>query len=290
MMEQSDLKHTWIDVDGLRIHCLVAGESGPALVLLHGGGTDSASLSWSEVMPPLSAHHQVFAPDWPGFGQSDKPAISYTTDYYVHYLQHLLSTLNLERAILIGLSMGGGIALNFTLSHPAQVEKLVLVDPYYGFKSPADKWSYLFIRLPLVMDLPTLLGRHRTLVGWGLSNVLQRPERRTPSLIDEVCQEALAKRAGKAYASWARSEVTWNGPRTQVESRLHEIAVPTLLIQGAQDKLVPVSFAHRAHALIAHSQLVILPGCGHWVQRDDPQAFLQAVEPFLEMRNMKGSS
>ncbi|MBV9228981.1 MAG: alpha/beta hydrolase [Chloroflexi bacterium] len=134
------MKHTWLEVDGLRIHCLTAGESGPALVLLHGGGTDSASLSWGEVLGPLSAHHRVFAPDWPGFGQSDKPAISYTTDYYVHYLQHLLTALGLARVVLIGLSMGGGIALNFTLNDPARVEKLVLVDAYYGFKSPADRW------------------------------------------------------------------------------------------------------------------------------------------------------
>ena len=281
-MEQREMKHAWLEVEGLRIHCLVAGESGPALVLLHGGGTDSAGLSWSEVMPPLSANHRVFAPDWPGFGQSDKPAISYTMDYYVHFLQHLLSALDLSRAVLIGLSMGGGIALNFTLNDPSLVEKLVLVDPYYGFKSPADQWLYLYVHFPFVMDLPTLLGRNRTLVQWGLSNVLHRPERRTQTLIDEVYREALEKRAGKAYASWARSEVTWHGPRSEMESRLHELVVPTLLIHGAQDTLIPVSFARRAHGLIAHSQLAILPGCGHWVQRDDPQAFLQTVEPFLE--------
>lgn len=281
-MEQREVKHTWLEVDGLRIHCLVAGENGPALVLLHGGGTDSASLSWGEVIPPLSMRHQVFAPDWPGFGQSDKPAISYTTDYYVQHLQHLLSALNLARVVLLGLSMGGGIALNLALNDPAQVEKLVLVDPYYGFKSPADRWSYLSIHLPFVMDLPALLGRSRRLVQWGLSRVLYRPERRTQELIDEVYREAQQQRAGKAYASWARSEVTWHGPRSETESRLHELAIPTLLIQGAQDRLVPVSFALRAHALIAHSQLAILPGCGHWVQRDDPQAFLRAVESFLE--------
>lgn len=281
-MEQREMKHAWLDVEGLRIHCLVAGESGPALVLLHGGGTDSASLSWSEVLGPLSAHHWVFAPDWPGFGQSDKPAISYTMDYYVHFLQHVLSALDLSRAVLIGLSMGGGIALNFTLNDPARVEKLVLVDPYYGFKSPADRWLYLYLRLPFVMELPTLLGRNRTLVRWGLANVLHHPERRTQALIDEVYREAQQKRAGKAYASWARSEVTRHGPRTEMESRLHELAVPTLLIHGAQDTLIPVRFVRRAHVLIAHSQLAILPGCGHWVQRDDPQAFLQAVEPFLE--------
>lgn len=281
-MEQREIKHTWLEVDGLRIHCLVAGESGPALVLLHGGGTDSASLSWGEVLGPLSEHYRVFAPDWPGFGQSDKPAISYTMDYYVHFLQHLLISLNLARVVLIGLSMGGGIVLNFTLNHPAQVEKLVLVDPYYGFKSPADRWSSLFIRLPFVMELPTLLGRSRRLAQWGLSSVLYRPERRTQALIDEVYREAQQKRAGKAYASWARSEVTWHGPRSETESRLYELAVPTLLIQGAQDKLVPVSFARHAHELIAHSRLSILPECGHWVQRDDPQAFLQTAEPFLE--------
>lgn len=90
-MEQREVKHTWFQVDGLRIHCLVAGERGPALVLLHGGGTDSASLSWGEVLGPLSAHYRVFAPDWPGFGQSDKPAISYRRSYDVTVRQRLWS-------------------------------------------------------------------------------------------------------------------------------------------------------------------------------------------------------
>jgi pimeloyl-ACP methyl ester carboxylesterase len=71
----------WVEVKGLRIHYLTAGTGTPVL-LLHGGGTDSASLSWRLTIEPLADYFRVFAPDWPGYGESDKPAIQYTTDYY----------------------------------------------------------------------------------------------------------------------------------------------------------------------------------------------------------------
>ena len=80
------VKDAWLEVDGLRIHYLAAGETGSPVILLHGGGLDSASFSWGNVIGPLSDHHRVFAPDLPGYGQSDKPAIQYTMDYYIRLL------------------------------------------------------------------------------------------------------------------------------------------------------------------------------------------------------------
>lgn len=68
-MQHTDSQALWIDVDGMRLHCLTAGASGSPVILLHGGGLDSAALSWGEVMGPLSAHHRIFAPDLPGYGQ-----------------------------------------------------------------------------------------------------------------------------------------------------------------------------------------------------------------------------
>jgi pimeloyl-ACP methyl ester carboxylesterase len=141
---------TWLEVESLHIHCLAAGESGSPVILLHGGGLDSASISWGGEIGPLSARHRVFAPDLPGYGESDKPAIEYTIDYYVHFLNHLLDALRLDKASLVGLSLGSGIALGFTLSCPARVDRLVLVDTY-GIQDKVawHRSSYLFIHLPL---------------------------------------------------------------------------------------------------------------------------------------------
>lgn len=82
-----------IEVKGLSVSCLFAGEHGSLVVLLHGGGTDSVSLSWGKTIGPLSCEHRLFAPDLPGYGQSDKPYLPYTTDYYVNFLGELLDAL-----------------------------------------------------------------------------------------------------------------------------------------------------------------------------------------------------
>jgi len=96
-------------------------------VLLHGGGIDSASFTYSNIIGPLAEEHRVFAPDWPGYGHSDKPDLDYTMGFYVDFLGRLMDALDLERASLVGLSMGGGAALRFALRSPERVEKLVLV-------------------------------------------------------------------------------------------------------------------------------------------------------------------
>ncbi|MDQ3286055.1 MAG: alpha/beta fold hydrolase, partial [Actinomycetota bacterium] len=113
----------WAEVDGLRTHYLKAGEGNAPVLLLHGGGYDSASLSYKHAIGSISRHHQVFAPDWPGYGQSDKPEIEYSTEYYVGFLGRLMDVLGLKKANLVGISMGGAISLGFSLRSPQRVEK-----------------------------------------------------------------------------------------------------------------------------------------------------------------------
>jgi len=120
----------WVDVDGLRVHALASGEDGSPVLLLHGGGIDSADFTYRFAIGPLSQEHRVFAPDWPGFGRIDKPQVEYTVPFFIDFLGRLLDALGLERTSLVGLSMGGAAALGFALRSPDRVEKLVLVDSY----------------------------------------------------------------------------------------------------------------------------------------------------------------
>jgi pimeloyl-ACP methyl ester carboxylesterase len=157
----------WIEVEGLRVHCLMAGQrDAPPVLLLHGGGYDSASLSYGPSIGPISQHHRVFAPDWPGYGGSDKPKMRYTTDYYVDFLGHLMEALGLRRTSLVGISMGGAISLGFSLRWPQRVDKLVLVDSHgLGREVPGRVMSYAMVRLPLLnyvdrlhtLAVPTLI-------------------------------------------------------------------------------------------------------------------------------------
>jgi pimeloyl-ACP methyl ester carboxylesterase len=110
-----NLRVGWIEVGKLRIHCLMPGQrDAPPVLLLHGGGYDSASLSYKQSIGPISQYHRVFAPDWPGYGESDKPKVRYSTDYYVDFLGHLMDALGLEKASLVGISLGGAISLGFS--------------------------------------------------------------------------------------------------------------------------------------------------------------------------------
>jgi pimeloyl-ACP methyl ester carboxylesterase len=127
---RTNVENRWIEIDGLRVRYLKAGERNAPVLLLHGGGYDSASLSYKHAVGPVSEHHRAFAPDWPGYGESDKPKMEYTTEYYAGFLGRLMDALGLEKANLVGISMGGAISLGFSLRSSKRVEKLVLVDSH----------------------------------------------------------------------------------------------------------------------------------------------------------------
>jgi pimeloyl-ACP methyl ester carboxylesterase len=272
-----------IEVDGLRIHCLKAGERNAPVLLLHGGGYDAASLSYKHGIGPISEHHQVFAPDWPGYGKSDKPQMEYTTEYYVGFLGRLMDSLGLEKATLVGISMGGAVSLGFSLQLPQRVEKLVLVDSHgLGGEVPGGMASEALVRLPLLNKLVwATLKRSRRMVEWSLQSVFYDPRSVTENLVDEVYQLARKPGAGRAWRSWQKNEIRREGLRTNFVERLPTLAVPTLILHGAEDGYVPVSWARRAHTLIKDSELHIFPQCGHWLTLERPGEFNGAVLEFL---------
>jgi pimeloyl-ACP methyl ester carboxylesterase len=273
----------WVEVDGLRIHCLKAGEGDAPVLLLHGGGYDSASLSYKHSIGPISEHHRAFAPDWPGYGQSDKPRMEYTTEYYVGFLGRLMDALGLEKASLVGISMGGAISLGFSLRSPQRVEKLVLVDSHgLGGEIPGGTASYALVRLPLLNKLVwAVLKRSRKMIEANLQTVFYDRRAVTKNLVDEVYQLAKKRGSGRAWRSWQKNEIEWEGLRTNFVDRLPMLAVPTLILHGAEDGYVPVTWARRAHTLINDSELSVFPHCGHWLTLERPKEFDRAVLEFL---------
>src|SRR5512140_2516120 len=116
----------FLTIQGIRVHYLCAGDGGTTVILLHGGGVDCAALSWGGFLPELAENYRVIAPDLPGYGETDRPDVPYSMNYYIQFLAGFLDQLGTPCATLAGISMGGGIALGFALSNPARVEKLVL--------------------------------------------------------------------------------------------------------------------------------------------------------------------
>jgi pimeloyl-ACP methyl ester carboxylesterase len=284
-MQHAASQAIWLDVDGMRLYCLTAGENGSPVVLLHGAGLDSATLSWGEVIGPLSVHHRIFAPDLPGYGHSSRPATQYTIDFYVTVVKQMLDGLHRDQVTLVGLSMGGAIALALTLHAPERVEKLVLVDPFgIQDKVAAHRLSHLFVHLSLLNELSYwLIGRSRILARQSLlAALIYNPAHLSDELVNQVSQTARENGAGRAFISLQRSEVRWSGLQSNFTARLHEITVPTLLVHGAQDRSVPLACAKRAQSLIPHSQLHIMQECRHWPQREKPEEFSRVVGHFLD--------
>lgn len=226
------MKAVWIDVSGLKIHYVTAGIAGPAVLLLHGGALDSGQISYKYSIGPLSKHFTVFAPDLPGHGLSDKPDISYTTEFYVKFIGDFMDALSLEKASLVGLSVGGASALGFALRSPLRVSKLVLADTYgIGGSTIIRRLSYPMVHAPLAMELRWAafkLGPQ--IVRLGLRNIFYDPRAITDEVVNEVYRLTKQPGEGKAWISYMRSEVLWSSYRTNFMSKLHEVTVPTLII------------------------------------------------------------
>jgi len=276
-------EHNWI-VGEMRIHGYTAGIDGPPVVLLHGGGIDSAWLSWRCLISPLSLSHRVIAFDWPGYGESDpgRP-FHHTLEASITLIGDLMDALGLASSSLVGISMGGAAALGYALQQPRRVERLVLADPYGIQRKVAFHFlSYLFIMLPWVTELTyAYLRRSRWAIRASLKFILSNPLMPDDTLVEEVYQAVQKSGAGKSFNDLQRDELTPWGLKTVYLDRVAEIRMPVLLVHGEKDALVPVACAREAKRLNSNLQLEVLPDCGHWPQRDWPERFNAAVMEFL---------
>ena len=267
-------------------------------MLLHGGGLDSAELSWELLIPELAKKARVIALDWPGYGQSDKPNVlsggrsSINIDYYLSFFPKFLNTLGIIKSDLVGVSMGGAIGLGFALDHPQRVGRLVLVDSYgLQRKAPFHQLSYLFVQIPGMRALTYWSLRNRSLVRYSFRRsisekmILKRPDSVTEDLVDKVYQQLLIPGGTKAFSDFQNADLTWKGLKTNFLNRLPQLKAKTLVIHGSKDTLVALSASREAHQLIPDSQMVVMEGCGHWPQRDHPEEFNRLVGQFLQIQS-----
>lgn len=276
---------SYLEVDGMRIRCFCAGEGGRPVMLVHGGGFDSALFSFRHTIGHLSASHRVFAPDLPGYGESEGPpgGLEPGIGFYAGFLGRMMDSLGLERTSLVGISMGGGAALGFALRSPERVERLVLVDSLgLGSRVPLAWLGYLVVRVPPLSSLArALLRRSRWVIRASLRSAVHDPQVVTGEMVEEACRLRARPAAGRAFWAFVESEVRWNGLRTDFSGRLHEVRAPTLIVHGACDRAVPVRWAMEAHRRIRNSRLYIVERCGHVPPVERPQEFNRVVERFL---------
>jgi 2-hydroxy-6-oxonona-2,4-dienedioate hydrolase len=257
-------------VFGQKINYVEAG-SGPVVVLLHGLGGNTTN--WAFNTPALAAKFRVIVPDQVGFGLSDKPLINYRVGTYVDFLDKFLAELKVERASLVGNSMGGWIAALYALKHPSKVERLVLVDAA-GLAPPKE------------FDLAALSGLNpstregmRQLAGMVFFNRAMQ----TDAAVDLLLTQRLSAGDGHTIQSLAESI---HRSEDMLDGRLAALKQPTLIIWGREDGLTPLAReGEKFRQGIPHAQFVVFEQCGHVPQVEKAVDFNAAVLKFLSAAN-----
>jgi len=252
-------------VFGQKIHYVEAG-SGPTVILLHGLG--GSTPVWQFNIGPFAEKFHVVALDQIGFGKSDKPLVNYRIRTYVDFLDQFCKQLKIERATLVGNSMGGWIATWFTAAFPDRVDKLVLVDAA-GYAPPKDlDTRTLFALNPTTRDGMKLLA----------SKVFYNKAFLTDAAIDQAIAARLA--AGNGYTINSITESILRG-EDFLDEAVKTIKRPTLIVWGRQDGLVSLAEGERFNKDIAGSKMVVIDQCGHVPNVEKPGEFNAAVLKFL---------
>ncbi len=273
--------HRALTLHGHRMAYLEAG-SGPTLLLIH--GIAEAAWAWERVIPALARTHRVIAPDLLGHGRSAKPRGDYSLGNQATLMRDLLMHLDVSSATLIGHSLGGGIAMQFAYQYPERCDRMVLIasgglgkDVTFVLRSLGLPGADLVA--PLVLSATTrnlLLGAG----GWlGRRGLKPSPGQRAfwrgySSLTDPSTRDA--------FVATVRAVIDQRGQRISALERLYLArALPTMLIAGEGDRIIPASHAVDAHEEMPGSRLEIVAGAGHFVQIEQPAHVARLILDFI---------
>ncbi len=277
-MTTCDLQH--VSIHGHDVGYRRAG-NGPVILLLH--GIAGSSRTWKAVMQLLADDYTVIAPDLLGHGESAKPMGDYSLGAFASGIRDLLRVLDVPRATVVGQSFGGGVAMQLAYQHPECCERMVLVGS--GGLGREVSWLLRWLTVPgaeYVMPLlfPPFVRDQGNRVGQFLGRFGVRSVR-----VDEMWRSyaSLADSPNrKAFVRTLKSVIDPGGQTVSALDRLYlAAAMPTLIVWGDQDDIIPVSHAYAAHEAIAGSTLVIMPGATHFPHAEQPERFAEILRDFM---------
>jgi pimeloyl-ACP methyl ester carboxylesterase len=278
-MQGQEIQHTSIHGHDLAFRM---GGSGPVMLLVH--GMAGSSSTWCDVMPALVGQFTVVAPDLPGHGASAKPRGDYSLGSLADSLRDLLLMLGYDRATLVGRSLGGGVAMQFAYQFPERCERLVLVSS--GGLGEEVNLLLRGLSLPGAEYL-LAVGCNRWAYDAGATVIraLRRLGAR-PALQFADIWESYASltddETRAAFFQTLRSVVDHAGQRVNARDRLYLTSdVPTLIVWGEKDRVLPAHHAYATHAAIPSSRLEIFNGIGHYPNREDPEHFVRVLVDFM---------
>lgn len=268
---------TFIDVQGMHVHLRDEGpRTDPVpIVLLH--GTSSSLHTWDGWAQVLQSTRRVIRFDLPGFGLTGPPADGdYRIERYVRFVAAVLDQLGVSRCVIAGNSFGGQVAWETALAHPQRIEKLILVDAAgYPFQSRSIPIGFRIARIPVLNRLMEFTLPRR-LVESSVRNVYGDPGKVTPELMDRYFE--LTLREGNRRALAKRFE---QAPAGLHADRIAALKLPTLILWGGRDRLIPPADAMNFHRDIVGSRLSVFDALGHVPQEEDPAATVAVVKQFF---------
>ncbi|WP_088285095.1 alpha/beta fold hydrolase [Kineosporia sp. A_224] len=267
-------------LNGHDLHYVHAGE-GPPIVFLH--GVLGSTRVWARLAAEMSQDHFVLAPDLFGHGMSAKPAGDYSLAGHAAVVRDLLDSLGLAQVTLVGHSLGGGIALEFTYLFPDRVDRLVLVA-----SGGLGREVNVLLRAPTLpgaeLVLPLVASGFARRQGDKLARALAFVGVKGSTDVAEAWHgfEQLADGDGRrAFLATIRAVVGYDGQRLSAAELLPRLHVPTLVVWGDKDRMIPLSHAQDAVALMPDARLVVLENAGHFPHLDQPERFVEAVREFV---------
>jgi pimeloyl-ACP methyl ester carboxylesterase len=263
-----------VEIPGATVSSLISGQGPEQVICVHGLGANKTS--FFETIAALTPEHTVHAIDLPGFGSSSKPARApYDAPYFARSVRDYMDAMAIDRAHVVGNSMGGRVAIELALEHPERVASLSLLCPALAFRRRRELVPLVRLLRPELAVIPHPLGATR--VREYLWSLFARPERLDPTVADiaadEFCRTYRSRSGRVAFFAAARNIYldAADGERG-LWTRLRELAPPALFVWGDQDRLVPAGFARHVEEVLPQANQVILEECGHVPQVELPEA------------------
>jgi len=258
-----------------------AGE-GPVLLLLHGIAGDSKT--WIPAMQLLRRDYLVLAPDFLGHGKSAKPLGDYSLGNHASAMRDFLHVLGVERATVIGQSFGGGVALQFAYQFPERCERLVLVDA--GGLGREVNWILRLATLPgAEYVMPVLFPAFVREWGDSVAKLLGNLGIRNAGAAEiwRSYKSLTEQENRRAFLRTMRAVIDPGGQSVSAMDRLYLAArMPTLIVWGDRDRIIPLVHAHKSHGAIPNSRLEVMEGVGHYPHAEDPVRFVEILLDFLD--------
>ena len=287
-MNQRQLVEKTVEVQELSTRYLVAGE-GPPMVLLHGVGTSAGEWSW--VLPELARSHRVYALDLPGYDGSFEPP-DYAPAFTASFIGSFLDAVGVESTVVVGNSFGGLVALHLALSEPAHVSALILSDSA-GLDRTVNP-ALAALSFPRMGQMATALAKTPPGAAQrALSRALlffARPWQIPLKWVKDQYKLAQLPNFTEATLATLRSTVGPAGQREVLLDKLPRLQMPTLIVWGIEDRVIPYGQAQDALARLHKGSLELISNCGHLPHVEQPKRFVSILGDFLGDRELHETS